>query len=117
VWSQEPVKPEFYNLPLVLAYSSLDEVLTELAGQGVFTFRARAMLGEKMKASRNALPWMDYAEVEAGRIARNAIAHDGELLDREECFRFIAAIQAEFVAWGILDAAAAQATELGAIWK
>ena len=106
VYINETPPEEFFNLPLVLAYALLDEVLAELIGQGVFVCsprgKAPALLGAKMSASKGALPWIDYAAVEAGKEARNELAHQGKLLPRQECFRLIDLIGAELVAWSVL---------------
>jgi hypothetical protein len=93
----------FYNLPFLLAYAVLDQVLGELIDQGTFQCqKRRPLLGDKMTASLNALPWQDYASVDSGKTARNELAHDAKLLDRAGCFRFIDAIEVELKAWSVL---------------
>ncbi|MES2791728.1 MAG: hypothetical protein V4719_19060 [Planctomycetota bacterium] len=47
---------DFYNLPLVLAYSLLDQVLGELIDQGSVPKAKGRLLGAKMEASRAVLP-------------------------------------------------------------
>jgi hypothetical protein len=93
----------FFNLPLLLAYAVLDQVLDELVAQGsVPKPTGRPLLGAKMAASRGAIAWQDYVCVECGKDKRNDIAHEGRLLDRETCLRFIQAIEVELNAWHIL---------------
>src|SRR5688500_7834687 len=42
-----------YNLPFVLAFAVLDQVLGELRDQGVFACAPNALLGKKMDASKS----------------------------------------------------------------
>lgn len=95
---------EFYNLPLFLAYAVLDEVLSEFLDQGTFVIpkKKKPLLGDKMIASRPHLPWQNYDLVEAGKNARNDLAHEAKLLERSKCFSFIGAIESELKAWNIL---------------
>src|SRR4051812_31233026 len=62
----------FRNLPLVLGYAVLDEVLSILKSQGSFTCKSW-MLGAKMQAAEKVLPWQNYALVKAGKDARNGL--------------------------------------------
>jgi hypothetical protein len=101
VFYNETPPPTFYNLPLVLAYSVLEEVLNTLESEGVFQCNAW-QLGRKMGASKMALRWQDFTQVDRGRDARNALAHDAKLLSRMECLRFVDAIERELKAWNII---------------
>lgn len=94
---------ELYNLPVVLAFSLLDEVLGDLAGQGIFTPPPNAMLERKMKASRHVLPWVDYAAVNNARKRRNALAHKGTLIPKSDCLRFVGLIGTELKAFGAIS--------------
>ena len=91
----------FQNLQLVLGYAVLDEILSTLVNQGVFACRGW-MLGSKMKASENVLPWKNYALVEAGKDERNGLAHEAKLVDDDKCLVYIDAIEAELRAWGVI---------------
>jgi hypothetical protein len=94
---------EFYNLPFVLAYAVLDQVLDELMDQGALQKpKGRPMLGAKMAASKADLQWTDYDLVAVGKVARNALAHDAKLLAKADCFRFVDAIEGELKAWGLI---------------
>lgn len=94
---------QFFNLPLLLAYAVLDQALDELITQGVVpAIKGRPFLGAKMAASRSAISWQDYATVDLGKEERNGIAHDGKLLDRAACIRFIQAIERELRGWNFL---------------
>src|SRR3954451_15619897 len=70
-----PPPSAFYNLPLVLAYSTLDSVLAQCIVEGVFPCIRRNGtpcygLKQKMRAARTAIRWVDYSAVERGRVAR-----------------------------------------------
>ena len=93
----------FYNLPFLLAYAVLDQVLTELIDQGTIQCsKKRPLLGDRMLASAKSLPWNDYALVNKGRNARNLLAHEGALLSRTDCLNFIEGIEGELKSWTIL---------------
>ena len=92
----------FFNLPLILAFSVLDQVLKELIQQGSVPRPNGGLLGAKMKSARSAIAWQNYNYVECGKDERNAVAHDGKLLDREACLAFVNAIEIELYAWQVL---------------
>jgi hypothetical protein len=103
VFINETPPDSFYNLPFLLAYAVLDQVLAELIDQGTISCqKRRPLLGDKMAASQNAIPWQDYALVDRGRVARNELAHEAKLLTRTDCFAFIEAIENELSAWGVI---------------
>lgn len=91
VFVVETPPEEFFNLPLVLAYSCLEDALNHLIEECHFACAGR-WLDDKMKAARNAGLFIDYAELELGRAARNEIAHEGALHDKKTCVRFVDAI-------------------------
>ena len=94
---------ESYNLPFVLAYAVLDDVLSQLHDQGEFRCSSREpMLREKMCASRNILPWQDYGFVDLGRKDRNKLAHEAKLVPKPDCIAYVDAIETELKAWGVL---------------
>jgi hypothetical protein len=90
-----------YNIPLVLAYAVLDQVLNELIAQGDFKCKS-FLLGEKMDASKGTLKWQDYQLVFNGKEARNDLAHKAMLVPKDNCLRFIDGIERELQAWGII---------------
>jgi hypothetical protein len=65
---------EHCNLPFVLAYAVLDQVLSILIEQGAFSCKGWK-LGAKMEASRGPLYWRDYDRVKTGKRARNKLAY------------------------------------------
>jgi len=97
---------EFYNLPLVLAYATLDSVLGQLLIEGAFPCIAGRKkcfnLGEKMMSAKNAIKWLDYDTVDAGRLARNHLAHRNAMASHDDCLRYINAIGVELKNWGLV---------------
>jgi hypothetical protein len=91
---------ESYNLPFVLAYALLDQVLAQLSDEG--HFKASWLLGARMEAAKRVLPWQGYALIDEGKNRRNDLAHKGEMLSQAECRRYITAIGAELRAFGVL---------------
>jgi len=97
----EFIPDEFHNLPFVLAFAVLDEVLTQLRDQGDFKCKS-SFLGPKMEASQSHLPWQNYDLVNSGKKARNRLAHDATLLAKADCIKYIDTIEIELRAWGII---------------
>jgi hypothetical protein len=97
-----PAMPdEFYNLPVVLAVSALEEALEAARNEGAFRAPG-GRLGEIMDASRQAIAWKDFSAVDHTRARRNDIAHEGVLFGRAECLQMIAHIEAELEGWGVI---------------
>lgn len=92
---------EIYNLPLVLAYCILEDVLDALITQGIVKCTS-PKIGPRMIASQNHIQWKDYKTVDEGRDKRNQLAHEGKLLPKADCLKFVNAIGDELKAWKIL---------------
>jgi len=90
-----------HNLPFIHAFSVLNETLISLSNEGVFTCKS-IMLGRLLDASRSTLHWNDYVMIKNGVSFRNNVAHRGELLERDECWKYIDAIRAELASWSIV---------------
>ncbi len=90
-----------HNLPFIHAYSVLSDVLKQLAIEGHFNCKS-IFLGKLLPKSQNALVWHDFALVHAGYGRRNDVAHYGELLKRDECWKYVDAVKAELLGWRIL---------------
>ncbi len=88
-----------YNLPLVLAFSLLDEVLSERQQSGDFPSTTN-QIGARMFASKEILPWVDFCLVDEGRNARNDLAHKGQMVTEANCRIYVAAIEQELIVWG-----------------
>ena len=92
-----------YNLPLLLAFDVLRQVLVALKDEGAFTCRT-SQLGPLVDAAKSALPWRDWQEIRDGVRRRNEVAHDGMLHNAKSCNKDIEAVGHELVAWGVIDA-------------
>lgn len=91
------------NLPLILAYSALDQVLSQLIDEGFFICNGnRPPLGKKMVDSKGGLPWEDYDLVNKGKDDRNNLAHEGILVGIDDCHKYINAIEVELKAWEVI---------------
>jgi hypothetical protein len=100
---------ESYNLLMMLAYASLDEVLSQFIEEEIFCCRNKKhlkkapLLGTKMQASRDRVTWKDYDAVFEGKEARNRLAHNSLLSDKNSCLKHVSAVRNELQAWGLLD--------------
>lgn len=100
--SASSLMPEpYWNFPFFLAYAVLDDTLEILQSEGVFN-SGSWKLSLKMRASQSTLPWQDYQLVDAGREARNDLAHEAKFLSKKECFKYVRAVENELKAWNIL---------------
>ena len=100
-WINETRPDSAFNLPLVLAFCVLEEVLNEFQIAGLFACPSWK-LGAKMHASKTALPWQDFDAVDRAREARNALAHQGVIHPKRECLMHVMAVERELLAWGVL---------------
>jgi hypothetical protein len=97
---------EAFNLPFLLAYAVLDQVLSHLKDQGAFPCPPNEWrLFNKLEASKHYLPWQNYGLIDLGRKARNDLAHEAKVLGKADCKTIIKAVEMELVAWAILPAA------------
>lgn len=91
-----------FSLLLIAAYSVLEDVLEVLRDEGAFS--SGDGMKRLMKASRAAIPWQDYEKVTRGQKARNDAAHARTYPDNALARDFIASVERELHAWGIVDA-------------
>ena len=92
-----------YNLPLLLAFDVLKQVLIQARDERQFTC-SRNQLGSLMDSSKVALPWIDWDILRGGVKRRNEIAHDGKLFESTECLQDIANVEAQLIAWNVIAA-------------
>lgn len=92
-----------HNLPFVHAYAVLNDVLEQLANEHHFKCKS-IFLGALLDASKDKLPWKDFAIIKEGAERRNDVAHRGKVLPRADCWRYIDAIKDQLLAWGVVDA-------------
>lgn len=93
-----------YNLPLLLAFDVLGQVLAQLRDEAQITC-ARSQLGPLVDAAKSALPWLDWQAIRDGVHRRSEVAHDGVLLDSNMCVADIVCVEKQLIAWRIIDAA------------
>jgi hypothetical protein len=94
-----------YNLPLLLAFDVLKQVLAEARDEKLFVCSPRAQLGELMECGKESLSWIDWGNLREGVRRRNSVAHDGKLFDGKQCLQDIANVEAQLLAWEIVGAA------------
>ena len=92
-----------YNLPLLLAFDVLKQVLLQARDDGRFTC-SLGQLRNLMDSAKVALPWIDWESLREGVRRRNEVAHDGMFFESTQCLDDIANIEAQLVAWGIITA-------------
>ena len=90
-----------HNATLLYAFSVLEKALYQLQREGRFG-SSKPGLKALMEASKNGLPWKDYAVVDAARDRRNQVAHERRVLTTNECWVDIDAIREELLAWGVI---------------
>ena len=90
-----------HNLPFIHAFSVLNDVLIALTEEENFECKSR-FLGTLVGASETALPWNDFSTIKIGVGRRNDLAHRADLLEREECWKYVDAIKLEIGSWGIV---------------
>jgi hypothetical protein len=90
-----------YNLPFLLAFDVLKHVLLQAREEGLFT-ASRHRLSDLMDSAKEALSWVDWQCLWEGMKRRNEVAHDGKLFGDIQCLQYIADIEAQLVAWGII---------------
>jgi hypothetical protein len=94
----------FYNLPFLLAFDVLKQVLLQAREEGLFA-ASRHRLVDLMDSAKTALPWVDWQCLREAVKRRNEVAHDGKLFGDIQCLQDIADIEAQLVAWGIISTA------------
>jgi hypothetical protein len=96
---------KFYNLPLVLAYAVLDDVLAQMINEHIFKCSKNNgncfNLGDKMKSSIGMLAWIDYTTIDDVRKKRNEVAHKGILHSQGVCLQYINAVEDELKKLGL----------------
>lgn len=90
-----------YNLPLLLAFDVLRQVLLQARDDGRFACPSN-QLGNLMNSAKGALPWIDWKTLREGIRRRNEVAHDGELFDSAQCLQDIANVENQLIEWRII---------------
>jgi hypothetical protein len=90
-----------YNLPVLLAFDVLGQVLRAARGEGLFACNSDHP-GPLMDCAKTAFSWLDWDELRAGIRRRNEIAHDGQLFDGAQCLKDIANVEKQLMEWGLI---------------
>jgi hypothetical protein len=90
-----------HNLTLLFAFSVLEKTLKQLRDEKVFK-EGRNCLKALMHSSKSIIPWQDFTLIDDARQERNKVAHDQEILERSECWRYIDGIENELVSWQVI---------------
>lgn len=92
-----------YNLPFLLAFDVLRQVLLQAEDEGHFAGSYRHLAG-LMESAKTSLPWNDWQCIREGVERRNEVAQCGKLLGDIQCLQDIAAIESQLIAWRIIAA-------------
>ena len=92
-----------YNLPFLLAFDVLKQVLLQAKEDGQF-IGSGYQLGDLMDGAKTSLPWIDWQCLQDGAKRQSEVARDGKLYGDVRCLQDIADIEAQLVAWRIIPA-------------
>ena len=93
-----------YSLTLLFSFTVLEHVLQQLRDERRFACKSN-FIGNLMTASKNSLPWIDFALIDEARERRNDIAHRQQWIEIDDCKKYIDAIESELRGWNILSIA------------
>lgn len=92
-----------YNLPFRLAFDVLKKVLLQAKAEGIIT-TSQQRLADLMDNAITSLPWNNWQGLREAVRRRNEVVHGGMLLGDEQCLQDIADVEAQLIAWRIIDA-------------
>ncbi len=90
-----------HNLPFLHACSVLNEALLQMRNENVFECKSY-FLGALVKAAEHQLTWVDFQAVVKMVDERNQLAHEGTLLPRGDCWRYLSVVESELRGWSII---------------
>lgn len=93
-----------YNLPLILAFDVLTKVLLLAKEEGLFTSPG-TQLHELIDSANTAFSWLDWKYLREAAQQRNEVAQTAKLFGDLQCLLYIARIEDQLIAWGIIAAA------------
>ena len=93
-----------YNLPFLLAFDVLKQVLLQARAAGLITGSGQ-QLADLIENARSSLPWMDWDGLREAVKRRNEVVQDGKLCGDAQCLEDISAIEAQLAAWAVITAA------------
>ncbi len=95
---------ESFNLASLLAFAILQQALNRLKNEGRFNCKGkRPLLGTLMEKAKDKLIWREYELLSAGIGVRNDFAHEAKLAPKDDCLKYIQAVENELKGWGILE--------------
>ena len=93
-----------YNLPFLLAFEVLKQVLLQARAAGLITGSGQR-LADLIESSKSSLPWMDWDGLHQAMNRRNEVLQEGKLCGDAQCLADIAAIEAQLAAWAVITTA------------
>ena len=91
-----------YNLPFRLAFEVLKKVLLQAKAEGLLTTSQQRLAG-LMDSAITSLPWNNWQNLRDAVRRRNEVVYKGKLLGDEQCLQAIADVEAQLIAWHIID--------------
>jgi hypothetical protein len=93
-----------YNLPLRLAFDVLKKALLQAKEEGLIA-TSQQRLADLMDSASTSLAWNNWQGLREAVRRRNEVVHGGKLLGDEQCLQDIADVEAQLIAWRIIDSA------------
>jgi hypothetical protein len=91
-----------YNLPFLLAFDLLKQVLMQESDEDKFT-GFLPELGDLMDSAKTSLTWVNWQCLREGVKRQNEVAHSGKLFGDIQCLQDIAYIESQLASWGIIS--------------
>jgi hypothetical protein len=92
-----------YNLPVGLAFDVLKQVLLRAKEEDLVPDSSH-QLSDLLDSARTALDWIDWHSLREAVHRRAEGAQQEKLFGDRQCLKYLAIIEAQLVAWGILMA-------------
>lgn len=92
-----------YNLPFLLAFDVLQQVLLQAKEEEQFTGSGQK-LADLIESAKVSVPWLDWQSLSEAAARQSEVAQEGKLWGDRQCLQDIASIEAQLCAWGIIPA-------------
>ena len=93
-----------YNLPFRLAFEVLKKVLLQAKAEGQIP-TSQQRLSDLMDSAFTSLPWNNWQGLREAVRRRDELVYEGKLLRDEQCLQAIADVEAQLIAWRIIESA------------
>ena len=90
-----------YNLPLLLAFDVLKQVLLQTNERDQST-DFQHQLGDLMDSTKASLAWIDWQSLREGVERLTEVQYGGKLLGDKQCLQDIEHVESQLVAWGVI---------------